>query len=172
MLEPFFLLAIQLSAISENWSQIEDFDCSSPQGYFQKQNVKGQEGGLRLSGVLTARKVGRVYARWTTSAGVMFQPPDAKRGMGLQLWLVDKRTFGYGVRRLDTGNNNPQILGRIPINKPVPFDISLDRNGQMKVGVDGKIFVLAESGLKPDRPILMCSGGNFHFTQLKALIVN
>ncbi len=114
--------------------------------------------------MLIATKAGEIRSDWVPAAGILFQPANGKGGVGLQFWLRDPKIVSFGVHTL--GNSNPREIGHLPLGEEIMFQISLNKDGIMKISVNNDNYQFKDVAVDPIHPILMCSGGSFLFTKM------
>jgi hypothetical protein len=143
------------------------FECDTPAGHFSYWKRSVSAAAIEIAGNVTANELLK-DKKWGPGALVSLKSgKPTKATYGLRVYGVTK-TPEFLFLELVKPDGRDQIgLGLIPATKdPIPFTLSLDASGHLKVTVAGMDSSAQVGDFKPDTVELSCSTGDFEFTDV------
>lgn len=143
------------------------FECDTPAGHFSywKRTVSSAE--LEVSGKIRVKEILK-DKKWSSVAFVSLRSRKSPSGdYGLRLYSVANSPGELFLELLKVGGHQAIGVGPIPVTKkPIPFTLSLDADGLLKVTIAGSDTSTPLGAFKPETFELSCSTGDYEFSDV------
>ena len=143
------------------------FDCDAPAGDFDVSNISASNEKSHVTGLLQILEL-RSHPGWAATASIYFGRFNKPPYMGVQTSVLPDKPnlFQFSI----TGQGGAQertVFGMTEVTtSPMPFEITLNKNGELSVSIAGQSKLLNISAVEPTHLSLFCSTAIARFSNV------
>jgi len=166
-----FFLAPALLGLALNTAAADEprhaFECDTPAGHFSYWKRTVSAGAIDVSGKIRVNEMLK-DKKWSSTAYVSLESEKSVKGrFGFRIFGIAKTPEFFFLELQKVGGREAIGIGRIAATKePIPFTMSLDAAGFLKVTVAGADASAQLGAFKPETFELSCSTGDYEFTDV------
>jgi hypothetical protein len=143
------------------------FECDTPAGHFSYWKRTVSATAIEVSGKIKVNEMLK-DKKWSSVAFVSLRSEKSPAGdYGLRLYGIAKTPEHFFLELMKVGGRDPIGLGLIPATKdPIPFTLSLDSSGLLKLTLAGSEASTQLGAFKPETFEISCSTGDYEFSDV------
>ena len=143
------------------------FECDARSGHFNVSKIQVSTEKTHVTGTLQISEIRR-HRNWAAFASIHFGVFNKPPYMGLQVTVMPNKPDSFQFALTGRGNENDRIVfGSIDVtDAPMPFELTLNRNGNLTVSISGRSKSLSLNVVEPTELSLTCSTAFVHFSNV------